>query len=154
MTHFRVIVTGSRSWKDFDAVTTALDEMARAARQAGYSGVTVVHGGAKGADTSAGLWASDRARCGWPVVAEVYAVAGEDWRRHGQRAGHLRNQRMVELGADVCLAFQNPCESEKCRRPRPHGTHGTADCIERCEAEGIRVVSFGPRPTTREDTNP
>ena len=147
MTRMRILVTGSRSWKDFDAVGRALDEMARAARQSGYSGVTVVHGGAKGADTSAGVWAATRKHIGWPVDHEPHPVTGSEWRTRGNRAGHERNQRMVDAGADVCLAFVNPCESEKCRRPRPHGTHGTTDCINRCEAEGIRVIRFGPRPS-------
>jgi hypothetical protein len=147
MTRMRILITGSRSWKDTDAAHRALDEMARAARQSGYSGVTVVHGGAKGADTSAGVWAATRKHLGWPVDHEPHPVSGAEWRTRGNRAGHERNQRMVDLGADVCLAFINPCEKETCRKePKPHGTHGTTDCIERCEAEGIRVIPFVPRP--------
>ncbi len=146
MTHMRVLVTGSRSWKDTEAIHQALDAVADGARQGGYSGVTVVHGGAKGADTTAALWVSLRRRQGWPVEGEPHPVAGREWREHGNLAGHRRNQRMVELGADVCLAFINPCESPKCRRPRPHGTHGTEHCADLAEAEGIRVVRITPRP--------
>lgn len=144
MTHMRVLVTGSRSWGDIDAVHTALDALAQSAAQSGYSGLTVVHGGAKGADTTAGLWVVDRKRRGWRVTAEPHPVSGADWREHGNLAGHRRNARMVDLGADVCLAFINPCEREKCRRPRPHGTHGTVQCAELAEAEGIRTERFVP----------
>ncbi len=146
MTHMRILITGSRSWTDTTAVHTALDELARAARQAGYDGVTVVHGGAMGADQSAALWVAGRQRRGWPVTAEAHPVRGEDWRRHGVQAGHRRNAVMVELGADVCLAFVNPCERERCMRPKPHGTHGTTQCADLAEAEGIRTVRIVPRP--------
>lgn len=43
-------------------------------------------------------------------------------------AGHFRNQKMVDLGADICLAF-------------PRGeARGTKDCIRRAEAAGIPVM--------------
>lgn len=145
MTHMRVLITGSRSWRDTEAVHTALDALARSAAQSGYSGLTVVHGGAKGADRTAALWVTSRQREGWPVEGESHPVSGREWREHGNLAGHRRNARMVEAGADVCLAFVNPCESERCRRPRPHGTHGTVQCAELAEAEGIRLVRITPR---------
>jgi len=145
MTFFRVLVTGSRSWKDTDAMFTALDALAQSAARTGFAGMTVVHGAAKGADTTAGLWVVDRKRRGWRVGAEPHPVRGADWRRHGNLAGHRRNARMVELGADVCLAFINPCEKEKCRRPRPHGTHGAEHCADLAEAEGIHTERIMPR---------
>lgn len=147
MTHMRVLVTGSRSWKDTEAIHTALDALARSAAQSGYGGLTVVHGGAKGADTTAALWVAERRRQGWrEIAAEAHPVSGAEWREQGNAAGLRRNARMVDLGADCCLAFINPCEKEKCRRPRPHGTHGTEQCVELAEAEGIRVVRITPRP--------
>lgn len=142
---FRVLVTGSRSWRDTDAIHTALDAAAVSSAQAGYYGMTVVHGGARGADRTAALWVADRKRRGWPVDGEAHPVSREEWRTLGSYAGMSRNRRMVELGADVCMAFINPCESEKCRRPRPHGTHGTVQCAELAEAEGIRLVRITPR---------
>lgn len=143
MTHLRVLVTGSRSWRDIEAVHTALDALARSAARSGFAGLTVVHGGAKGADRTAALWVTSRQREGWPVAAEPHPVSGAEWREQGNAAGMRRNARMVDLGADCCLAFINPCEKEKCRRPRPHGTHGTVQCADLAEAEGIRTERVG-----------
>lgn len=49
------------------------------------------------------------------------------WHRDGAKAGPLRNQRMVDKGADICLAF-----------PRPD-SKGTWDCIRRAADAGIPV---------------
>jgi hypothetical protein len=143
--NFRVLVTGSRSWKDTEAVHTALDAMAHAAARSGYDGLTVVHGGAKGADTSAALWVTDGKRRGWPVAAEPHPVSGADWKQYGNGAGMRRNREMVRLGADACLAFINPCEVDRCRRARPHGTHGATDCADLAEASDIHTVRITPR---------
>lgn len=46
---------------------------------------------------------------------------------------------MVNLGADYCLAGEMPCESKKCRKPKPHDTHGTAHCAGLAGDAGIPV---------------
>lgn len=50
-----------------------------------------------------------------------------EWHRLGPRAGPIRNQAMVDAGADVCLAFASP------------GSRGTWDCVRRAREAGIRV---------------
>lgn len=64
---------------------------------------------------------------GWkPEPHEVTAAMKA---RYGPyRAPVERNQIMVDLGADLCLAFT--------------GGRGTADCVRRARAAGIRVISF------------
>lgn len=106
---FRVLVTGSQGWKadtrtpDGFTLAQVLDGFAHSARQVGFAGVTVVHGaGSRGADAVADRWAVDRAAAGWRVTVERHPA---DWRRYGRRAGRVRNQRMVDAGADVCVAF-------------------------------------------------
>lgn len=135
---FRVLVTGSRDWSDAEAIDTALSAMARGAAEGGYDGMTVVHGGASGADSLAQRWASLRRDAGQPVVPEPHPAR---WSR-GASAGMERNREMVDLGADVCVAFVGPCNRPRCRRPKPHDSHGTAQCMRLAERAGIHVVSI------------
>ena len=48
------LVTGSRAWDDIPVIEDALLETWHDARQDGWPGMTVMHGGAVGADTIAG----------------------------------------------------------------------------------------------------
>lgn len=60
--------------------------------------MTVMHGGARGADSIAAQLAVD---LGMVVVA--YPA---DWDRYGEKAGRIRNQRMLQEGKpDLVLAF-------------------------------------------------
>lgn len=135
----RILVTGSRGWLHFALVANALLDAWHDALQDGADGIVVVHGGAPGADTIAAHWAADHARHG--VTQERHRA---DWtgpcpdtcppghrkqRRDGTDycpfAGHRRNQHMVDLGADLALAFHL------------NNSTGTADCIRRASAAGI-----------------
>lgn len=75
------------------------------------------------------------------VMFETHEVTRQDWDRYGYSAGPRRNRHMVSLGATECVAFIGPCHSVRCRRPRPHGSHGATGCADMAEAAGI--------PTTR-----
>lgn len=88
----RILVTGSRDWWDWNTVNNALNEYA------GQSNIVVVHGACPtGADELADRWVKYQG-----VRVERYPA---DWEKYGKRAGFLRNKHMVDLGADVCLAF-------------------------------------------------
>jgi len=90
----RILVTGSRTWTDRDTIERAF----RDPRFELVEPVTLVSGACPfGADYLAEEIAL---ALGWRV--ELHPAA---WRRHGRRAGYLRNAKMVELGADVCIAF-------------------------------------------------
>ncbi|MEU7240256.1 DUF2493 domain-containing protein [Streptomyces sparsogenes] len=140
MSHLRVLVTGSRTWTDTDTIHNALVAAWTDAVEADYDGITVIHGGAAGADTIADQWA--RAHRSDGVQVKKYDA---DWegpctdtcppnhrkaRRDGTEycpfAGHRRNQQMVDT-APVVLAFQRA------------GSTGTADCIRRAEKAGALV---------------
>ena len=109
----RLLVTGSRDWDDYEHIKRVLS---------GFPPDTqLVHGGARGADLLAHKAALE---LGWPEP-EVHRA---DWNSFGKRAGSLRNQAMVDLGADLCLAF--PLETSK----------GTWDCMQRAEKADILVV--------------
>ena len=126
----RVLVTGSREWRDGAAITLALRRAGQDyERSVGFlvSGATpvLVHGDANGADT---LAAHAARALGW--IVEAYPA---DWKQHGKKAGPIRNALMVSLGADVCLAFPLP------------GSIGTWDCIRKAVDAGIPTRIYPPR---------
>lgn len=111
----RVIVTGSRDWTDREAIRKVLEALPRDA--------TIVHGGARGADSIAGEIAGELG-----MTVEVHPAK---WDEFGKRAGMVRNAEMAHLGADYCVAFPL------------YGSRGTQDMMDRCERKGIFVSNFG-----------
>ena len=106
----RILVTGSRTWADATTIAAVL-------RRWRTPDAVLVHGGARGADRiAARIW---RAR-GLPTEEHP-----ADWPRHGRAAGPIRNQQMVQAGADVCLAFI-----------QDH-SRGATDCATAAEYAGI-----------------
>ena len=131
----RVLVTGSRTWPFEQHVQDALGFYWELGGP-----LTVVHGDAlNGADRMARRWC-DRMNGGelGPMVEHEPHPA--DWSQ-GKGAGFDRNGRMVNLGADVCLAFADVCRKPNCRR-KPHPSHGVWDCANRAKAAGIEVVRY------------
>lgn len=122
----RVLITGSRIWKDRSTVWAALQtELQRTDGQ-----LVVVHGGARGADDIADRWAWGMNQEGFNVVPELHRA---NWDMYGKRAGILRNIEMVKAGADICLAF-------------PLGNSvGTRHCMREAERAGIKVINYGDR---------
>ena len=102
---FRVLVTGSRDWPTPDVVWSALNDTRLEALAAGRP-LVVVHGACpRGADQHAAAWAAIARQFTAGVVEEQHPA---DWRPGGildRSAGFRRNAHMVQLGADVCLAF-------------------------------------------------
>lgn len=107
----RILVTGAREWTTELGIRMALVAIGPA---------VVVHGGAPGVDTLAAAVARS---VGWPVEAHPADTA-----RLGPRAVALRNQAMVDLGANVCVAFP-------LLRSRD-----AWDCVRRARTAGIPVL--------------
>ncbi|HEX5145345.1 MAG TPA: SLOG family protein [Mycobacterium sp.] len=127
MTAYRVLVTGSREWRDRDRVETSLravlDRWGGPARA-----MVVVHGAARGADRLA-----DGAAKALGCQVEPYPVPSWAWRPQyaGKGAGHARNALMVRLSAAGCVAF-------------PLGlSAGTRGCMALAADAGIRVWNRG-----------
>lgn len=87
----RILVTGSRDWDDWNKIEEVLFKRLD-------NGVVLVSGNCPtGADHIAEtLWEL------WGGEVERHSA---DWDKHGKRAGYVRNQEMVDLGADICIAF-------------------------------------------------
>lgn len=93
-----VLVTGSRSWDDFDFIAMTLDGLFGVLG----SRMVLMHGACpKGADQLADLWTATHQ----PMVPVIRVPA--DWGRDGRRGGILRNMRMVvDMGPlALCVAF-------------------------------------------------
>jgi len=117
---YRVLVTGSRTWRDEQVIREVLDELLQA-----HPNLTVVHGACpRGADAIAHQWAIERARQGATVTVEAHPA---DWGRYKRAAGSRRNAAMVALGGDICLAFIRG------------DSHGATDCARRADLAGIPV---------------
>lgn len=136
---YRILVTGSRKWTDRNRINDALyalceehdlnyepDEYGNTMPDP--SKVRVVHGACPdGADFWCDEWAV--ANCNMGLVERHPAV----WRVDGKfikSAGHKRNYEMVQLGADICLAFHKG------------DSPGTASCIKMAEKAGIHTIVF------------
>ncbi|GAA3172736.1 SLOG family protein [Nonomuraea roseoviolacea] len=145
---YRILITGSRTWTDWETVWRALDDTIGAQVKNGETEFVVVHGHCpRGADAIADSYCEDQA--GWRDNAgQVLAVEQHpaDWtapcgqhcrtahrRRRGDgtsycpTAGLTRNQQMVDLGADICLAFIRD------------DSRGATDCARRAARAGIEV---------------
>lgn len=89
----RILVCGSRLWSDPKPIAWMLAGISQRMGE-----ITVVHGGAKGADHLAGVVAEKL-----EFDVDVYPA---EWDTHGKAAGPIRNQKMLDSGVDIVLAFK------------------------------------------------
>lgn len=85
----KILVCGGRDYKDYGLVVTTIDD---------HKPTAIITGGATGADRLAGLYAN--------VMHIPLTVYPANWKLHGKKAGHLRNQQMLDEGKpDLVIAF-------------------------------------------------
>lgn len=143
-------LTGSRAWADPVLLEDTLLEVWHDALQNGYTGIQLMHGCADGVDAIGGQWADRNGILVRERPADWEGPCGSDCRPGHRRprrdgttfcpqAGHRRNQQMVDEHPALFVAAATDCTLPKCRTPRPHHTHGTADCARRARAAGIPV---------------
>lgn len=123
----RLLVTGSRQIIDQRRVYPVLDRVFAQwllLREPGP--FTVVHGSAPGADTLANTWVWDHRSDPFPPMVEPHPA---NWARYGKLAGHIRNQEMVDLGADLVLAFFQPGAENR----------GTQNCVTAARLKGLKI---------------
>lgn len=134
MSEYRILVCGSRSWRDTETIRNALKAAAH-----GRHGVIVAHGDAAGADRTAGAIAH----------ALNYTVRAypAKWRNHdGSRnwnAGKERNIRMLEdFKPHIVLAFHQD------------SSPGTAHTIHHAQERNIPVHTYAPRTAAPDPGRP
>lgn len=109
----RVLVCGGRNYGDREAVFGALQDLAER-----HGWLTIIEGGATGADALAREWAT--------LCRHGLVTIRADWQRHGTAAGPIRNQLMIDGGKpDLVIAFP--------------GGRGTADMVKRAKDAGLKV---------------
>lgn len=115
----RILVTGSRDWDDKETIYRALAETQGVMP---HDQMILIHGGARGADGIASRYADSM---DWGN--QIYHP---EWDKYGKRAGILRNEAMVNAGADVCLAFIR------------NQSRGATHCANYAETMGVPVKRF------------
>ncbi|MEU9871140.1 DUF2493 domain-containing protein [Actinomadura sp. NPDC048021] len=121
----KLIVTGSRDWKDWYYIWSALELFTRFSER-----VTLVHGDCPdGVDSHADDWGETNAA----FVGIIRYPA--DWNKYGKAAGPKRNKQMVNdhLDADYVLAF--PLGESK----------GTRGCMKYAKWMGLDVINLGEK---------
>jgi len=116
----RVLVCGDRNWTNRASIYTQLYLL----RQLHIGPITVIEGGANGADKLA-------ASCAWQLQMNVEEYRA-DWSHFGKAAGPKRNQAMLDTGIHLVLAFHPDLSKSK----------GTKDMTNRAAQAGVTVKIF------------
>lgn len=107
----RVLVCGGRAFTNEGLLGSTLEKIPDIK--------TIIHGGARGADSLAGLCARLN-----NIEEEVYYA---DWDTYGKAAGYIRNKTMLEDGKpDIVVAFP--------------GGKGTAMMVKLAREAGVEVI--------------
>ncbi|MBK9941003.1 MAG: DUF2493 domain-containing protein [Kouleothrix sp.] len=119
-TPLRVLVTGATDWSDRECIRRELTALP--------PGSIIIHGDTPGADALAGEIAARE--LGLTVVAMYKSAA--DRTRYGTLAWQGLNERMLQQGVDLVLAFHPALDD-------PAQAHGTRHAISCAQALGITV---------------
>lgn len=137
----RLLITGSRSWKDYERLCHCLDSIAE--QFAIHSkdryikeGLTLVSGHAYGADAMGEAWFVTKFPLEQPEIWKA------DWRKYNRRAGIVRNTAMVDSWPDAVVGFLMPCDKDSCVNVGRHWSHGADHCSTYAESKAIPTTRF------------
>lgn len=120
---FRLLITGSREDCDIfmrDRIHYVLGSIAH---KLCPEGGVLVNGDATGVDTCGAVY--------WRSLGPLYTTEEHEYPRGmGRRGGPVRNQKMVDAGADLCVGFPIA------------GSRGTYDCAAKASAAKIDTFLF------------
>jgi len=111
-----IIICGDRNWTDWNTINTIIASLPKDS--------TVIHGGANGVDTMAGVTARHSGLFVVPVTAK--------WKQYGRSAGPIRNSEMLKYGPDVVLAIHNDLSRSK----------GTVDMIKQATDAEVPIITI------------
>lgn len=89
----KVIIAGSRTFNDYSLLSKLSDHMLS---KQNHDNITIISGGANGADRLGEKYAIDR---GYKLM-----IMNADWDKFGKSAGYVRNTNMADI-ADALIAF-------------------------------------------------
>lgn len=97
---YRILITGSRKWTSAKTIRNALIDVRASLNSTGKDGLDVVLVSGHCPDGADKMCEDVAESIGWKIERHP-----AEWSKYGKRAGFLRNEKMVELGADMCIAF-------------------------------------------------
>lgn len=115
---FRVIIAGTRDFKDYELLKSYCDYMLSKKVESGEE-IVVLSGGASGADALGEQYAKER---GYNILH--YPA---QWDKYGRRAGPMRNRQMAD-NADALIAYWDG------------ESRGTKNMIEEAKKRGLMVA--------------
>ena len=121
----KVLVCGDRNWSDYNLIYKALKDV---------SAVTIIEGGARGADTMAGHAAVELGMTVANGRLKVYPAQWHDSQgRYRRWAGPERNKFQYDVEQpDLVLAFHDNLDNSK----------GTAHMVRYATSQGCKVIVY------------
>ncbi len=112
----RIIIAGSRDFDDYELLERTMNRLTLR-----VDNITVLSGGAKGADTLGEQWAL----CNMFPVERYHP----DWTKHGKKAGPIRNDEMAKAVGPKgkCVVFYDG------------SSPGSTNMIETAKAYGLKL---------------
>ena len=104
MKEFNVIICGSREWTDYDRLKEKCDIFLKNKLSDPDIKVTIISGGARGADTLGEQYAKEKG-----LDLKRFPA---NWDKYGKRAGYLRNLKMAEIGNAVIAFYSSTSENK------------------------------------------
>lgn len=135
-----VIIAGTREFKNYDLLRDVCDKILE--NKSKDHKIIIVSGHARGADTLGEKYASER---GYDL-----RVFPADWDKYKKKAGHIRNEKMADLG-NVLIAFFADGFEELSK--------GTRDMVKVAQKKNLIIREIyerdfkEPNPTISEETN-
>lgn len=132
---YTILVTGSRERKnkeDYLSVARHLGIAIKNAKDAGFTQIVVMHGGAQGIDAFAEEFVNkaENSLRAFGVLIKTKVFRPKYDKYPPKQAPIMRNIEMVDLKPDICLAFP------------AFNSRGTIQCIDYAKKQGLKVDIF------------